>query len=170
MGWLGAWGAVRWRSSPALPSPGSLRVTSWHSGGGRSARHSSRFVGCGSFRPYKEICVSGACGSAFLRPPAVLGLRPVPCCWLVRGLRSALGLSARRVTSWRGWSGFVCACLVVAGGFLCALVLWLARARPVAARSLGLYGGRARSLGLYGWGVRSLSVRCLRPEKCRIYV
>lgn len=38
---------------------------------------------------YEEICVSGARGSAFFRPPAALGLRPGPCCLLGRGLRSA---------------------------------------------------------------------------------
>lgn len=38
---------------------------------------------------FQEICVSGARGSAFFRPPAALGLRPVPCCSLARGLRSA---------------------------------------------------------------------------------
>lgn len=171
VGWLGAWGAVRWRPPLAgsfIPVPSGTLPGSPAACGPRGTLPALRPAVLSA--TFWEICVSGACGSAFFRPPAALGLRPVPCCSLARGLRSAprsVGVPGH-VLAGLVWLS-VCACSVLAGCVLFAPGLWLARARPVAALRWGLYGGRARSLGLCGWGVRLLGAFCLRLEKRRTF-
>lgn len=111
-------GALRWLGpfrdpSGTLPGPPAVR-------GPRGTLPAPWFAVLPA--TFQEICVSGARGSAFFRPPAALGLRPVPCCSLARGLRSAPRSVGVRVMSWRGWSGFVCACFV--GCWVCSVCAW----------------------------------------------